>query len=61
MSIYTISLALNKQYHGDAVFVNATSKKLPIYSVDTNEKKVAISFDVVYLLSSLNIAIIDVS
>ncbi len=45
VSIYTISLAIDRQYQGDAVFVSSTKKKLPIYSVDTDEKKVAISFD----------------
>ncbi len=29
----------------DAVETNAAKKKLPIYCVETNEKKVAISFD----------------
>ncbi len=46
VSIYTISLAISKEYHGDAIFVNSnTKKKLPIYSVDTDKKQVAISFD----------------
>lgn len=36
---------MTKEYHGDAIFVSSTKKKLPIYSVDTEKKQVAISFD----------------
>lgn len=46
MSVYSFGLIYEKQYTGDAIFVNSsTEKKLPIYSVETDEKKVAISFD----------------
>ncbi len=46
VSIYSLTLVMTKEYHGDAIFVaSSTKKKLPIYSVETQEKKVAISFD----------------
>ncbi len=45
VSIYTFSIAMTKEFHGDAIFVSSTKKKLPIYSVDTEKKQVAISFD----------------
>lgn len=44
--LYSFNMVTQKEFSGDAIFVNGKAKKkLPIYSVDTNEKKVAISFD----------------
>lgn len=46
VSIYSVSLLITKEFHGDAIFVSSsTKKKLPIYSVETDKPKVAISFD----------------
>lgn len=46
VSLYSLNLFANTTYHNGAVFVNSnTEKKLPIYSVETPDKKVAISFD----------------
>ncbi len=46
VSIYTMCLFTTKDFHGDAIFVSSTAKKkLPIYSVETDKPKVAISFD----------------
>ncbi len=46
ISIYSLSLFTVKEFHGDAIFVSSSAKKkLPIYSVETDKPKVAISFD----------------
>lgn len=46
VSLYSLNLFVDTNYHSGAVFVNSnTEKKLPIYSVETPDKKVAISFD----------------